>query len=138
MNNGKSFDPRSMGGGRRLEAGLGDDVPCSKCGSALDTGLECTECGHDMRPEIYPTAESAAQSILQKGIERDKAALRAMDSTLPPGWTIRAFQAHGTNNWWVSIESPEYGHLNVLCRKENAVRMAHALVKFAVATPVEE
>ena len=33
--------------------GLGDDVPCSKCGAvALDTGLECTECGHDMRPEI--------------------------------------------------------------------------------------
>jgi len=36
--------------------GLGDDVPCSKCGKrALDTGLECTECGHDMGPEIYPT-----------------------------------------------------------------------------------
>ena len=37
------------------EPGLGDDIPCSKCGAnALDTGLECTECGHDMRPEIYP------------------------------------------------------------------------------------
>lgn len=37
------------------EPGLGDDIACSKCGSvALDTGLECTECGHDMRPEIYP------------------------------------------------------------------------------------
>ena len=37
------------------EPGLGDDIPCSKCGSvALDTGLECSECGHDMRPEIYP------------------------------------------------------------------------------------
>lgn len=35
--------------------GLGDDIACSKCGSvALDTGLECTECGYDMRPEIYP------------------------------------------------------------------------------------
>lgn len=34
--------------------GLGDDTPCSQCGSPLDTGLECTECGHDMRPEIYP------------------------------------------------------------------------------------
>lgn len=33
--------------------GLGDDIPCSKCGSALDTGLECTECEHDMYPEIY-------------------------------------------------------------------------------------
>jgi hypothetical protein len=37
------------------EPGLGDDIACSKCGVvALDTGLECTECGHDMRPEIYP------------------------------------------------------------------------------------
>jgi hypothetical protein len=37
------------------EPGLGDDIKCSKCNSGfLDTGLECTECGHDMRPEIYP------------------------------------------------------------------------------------
>jgi len=37
------------------EPGLGDDIACSKCGAvALDTGLECTVCGHDMRPEIYP------------------------------------------------------------------------------------
>lgn len=28
--------------------GLGDDVACEKCGAvALDTGLECDECGHD-------------------------------------------------------------------------------------------
>ena len=28
--------------------GMGDDVPCEKCGAiALDTGLECSECGHD-------------------------------------------------------------------------------------------
>lgn len=28
--------------------GLGDDIPCEKCGAvALDTGLECDECGHD-------------------------------------------------------------------------------------------
>ena len=37
------------------ELGLGDDIACIKCGAvALDTGLECTECGYDMRPEIYP------------------------------------------------------------------------------------
>jgi hypothetical protein len=42
----------------RSEPGLGDDIPCSRCGSELDTGLECTECGHDMRPEIYPAAQS--------------------------------------------------------------------------------
>jgi len=37
------------------EPGLGDDIPCSNCGAiALDTGLECSECGYDMRPEIYP------------------------------------------------------------------------------------
>src|SRR5574343_808449 len=28
--------------------GQGDDVPCVQCGAiALDTGLECTECGFD-------------------------------------------------------------------------------------------
>lgn len=34
---------------RRGESpGLGDDVACVNCGAvALDTGLECTECGHD-------------------------------------------------------------------------------------------
>lgn len=37
-----------------IEEGLGDDIHCSKCDGYLDTGLECTECGHDMRPEIYP------------------------------------------------------------------------------------
>jgi hypothetical protein len=32
----------------RSEPGLGDDVPCEKCGKvALDTGLECDACGHD-------------------------------------------------------------------------------------------
>lgn len=32
---------------------VGDDIPCSKCGAvALDTGLECSECGHDMWPEL--------------------------------------------------------------------------------------
>lgn len=30
------------------EPGMGDNVPCEKCGVvALDTGLECDECGHD-------------------------------------------------------------------------------------------
>jgi hypothetical protein len=30
------------------EPGQGDDVACVKCGAvALDTGLECDECGHD-------------------------------------------------------------------------------------------
>lgn len=28
--------------------GKGDDIACEKCGAvALDTGLECSECGHD-------------------------------------------------------------------------------------------
>lgn len=36
------------------EPGLGDDVPCVKCGAvALDTGLECTECGHDNYAAVY-------------------------------------------------------------------------------------
>lgn len=38
----------------KSEPGIGDDIECSKCGGYLDTGLECTECGYDMRPEIYP------------------------------------------------------------------------------------
>lgn len=30
------------------EPGMGDDIPCVKCGKkALDTGLECDECGFD-------------------------------------------------------------------------------------------
>jgi len=45
------------------EPGLGDDIACSRCGAvALDTGLECTECGHDMRPEIYP--EDYAENVV--------------------------------------------------------------------------
>lgn len=41
------FNPRSDAPNRRDEPGKGDDVPCVKCSGALDTGLECTECGHD-------------------------------------------------------------------------------------------
>jgi hypothetical protein len=45
--------------------GLGDDIACSQCGEiALDTGLECTECGHDMRPEIYP--EDYVKSLMKR------------------------------------------------------------------------
>lgn len=39
-------NPRTIVRVPKDEPGLGDDIPCSKCGSALDTGLECTECGH--------------------------------------------------------------------------------------------
>lgn len=52
--------PRTIARVPKDEPGLGDDIPCSKCRSALDTGLECTECGHDMRPEIYPAKACAA------------------------------------------------------------------------------
>lgn len=54
-------------------AGLGDEIPCDKCGSALDTGLECTECGYDMASAVYtpaapnagaPTALQAAMAML--------------------------------------------------------------------------
>ena len=41
------FNPRSDAQKPRSEPGPGDDVPCVKCGGALDTGLECTECNHD-------------------------------------------------------------------------------------------
>ena len=57
MNN-KPFNARSDASLNQSAPGLGDDIPCSKCGAALDTGLECTECGHDMQPEIYPAKAS--------------------------------------------------------------------------------
>lgn len=41
------FNPRSDAPRPRAVPGMGDEVPCEKCGGALDTGLECTECGHD-------------------------------------------------------------------------------------------
>lgn len=42
------FNPRSDVWEQRDEPGLGDDVACIKCGArALDTGLECDECGYD-------------------------------------------------------------------------------------------
>lgn len=42
------FNMRSDVPSRRDEVGEGDDVPCERCGAvALDTGLECSECGHD-------------------------------------------------------------------------------------------
>lgn len=48
--------------------GLGDDIPCEKCGAvALDTGLECDECGHDNyqavmgRPFGTPAPEQQSQ-----------------------------------------------------------------------------
>ena len=33
-----------------------EEIACSQCGAkdALDTGWECTECGHDMQPELFP------------------------------------------------------------------------------------
>lgn len=39
--------------GREIPVNQLDDIRCSKCGeAALDTGFECTNCGHDMLPEI--------------------------------------------------------------------------------------
>ncbi|WP_430434774.1 hypothetical protein [Methyloversatilis sp.] len=42
-----NFNARTDASARKDEPGDGDDVPCVKCGGALDTGLECSECGHD-------------------------------------------------------------------------------------------
>lgn len=48
MRNMPEFDQRSYATRQRDEPGLGDDIACEKCGEvALDTGLECYECGHD-------------------------------------------------------------------------------------------
>ena len=64
-----AFNPRSDAPKRRDEPGKGDDVPCVKCGGALDTGLECTECGHDNyeavtgKPFKQPNALSSAAAV---------------------------------------------------------------------------
>lgn len=43
-----AFDPNRDKYKADSDPGEGDDVPCVKCGLAwLDTGLECTNCGHD-------------------------------------------------------------------------------------------
>lgn len=48
MNGVPVFDPRCHAPKLHDEPGKGDDVPCEKCGAvALDTGLECSDCGHD-------------------------------------------------------------------------------------------
>lgn len=48
MHNMKSYNSRSGKPVKQDEPGIGDDAACEKCGAiALDTGLECTECGHD-------------------------------------------------------------------------------------------
>lgn len=47
MNQIPAFNPRGDAPKPRSEPGPGDDAPCVKCGGALDTGLECTECGLD-------------------------------------------------------------------------------------------
>jgi len=39
-------------------------------------------------------------------------------------WTAKSFREHGGPNWWITIESPTNGQINVKCTKENAVRMA--------------
>jgi len=46
------------------EEGLGDEIKCTVCNGFLDTGLECVDCGHDMRPEIYP--EDYINAVLTK------------------------------------------------------------------------
>ena len=48
MDGTPKFNPRSDAAPQRSDPGKGDDVACEKCGEvALDTGLECGECGHD-------------------------------------------------------------------------------------------
>ena len=53
MNNLPPYNPRSDAPSLRDPPGLGDDIPCEKCSAvALDTGLECSECGHDNYPAV--------------------------------------------------------------------------------------
>lgn len=34
-----------------------EEQPCIKCGSATDTGWECTECGFDSRDWYFPNRQ---------------------------------------------------------------------------------
>ena len=53
MNNSNQFDPRNSVA-QSSKVGLGDGLPCVKCGAvALDTGLECDECGFDNYEAVY-------------------------------------------------------------------------------------
>ena len=46
---------------QRSEPGKGDDIPCVRCGAlALDTGLECDECGFDNYEAVTGKPFSAA------------------------------------------------------------------------------
>lgn len=64
MNN-KPTDARSHVTKRHSEPGKGDDIPCVRCGAlALDTGLECDECGFDNYEVITGKPFSAAQSSI--------------------------------------------------------------------------
>lgn len=50
----RPFNARSHARAPKDEPNEGDDVPCAKCGAvALDTGLECSECGHDNWEAVY-------------------------------------------------------------------------------------
>ena len=46
---------------KKSDPGIGDDVPCVNCGAvALDTGLECSECGFDNWPALTNTPPPGA------------------------------------------------------------------------------
>jgi len=58
-----AFNPRSDATKPSDQPGLGDDIPCEKCGAvALDTGLECSECGHDNYPAVMGRPFGAQRS----------------------------------------------------------------------------
>ena len=58
----QTFNPRSDAPKRRDPPGLGDDIACERCGAvALDTGLECSECGHDNYEAVCGVPFTAAR-----------------------------------------------------------------------------
>jgi hypothetical protein len=78
MNN-RPFNARSDAARSKDAPGAGDDVACAKCGAvALDTGLECDECGHDNYEAVT-----------------GKPFLRGFGVTITPG---------GARNWYVGTD----------------------------------
>lgn len=67
MNN-KPVNTRSYAPKPTDEPGKGDDLPCIRCGAiALDTGLECDECGYDNYYDI--TGKPFRLTLSPQGVE---------------------------------------------------------------------
>lgn len=52
--------------GEKLRIALAKDDLCPECGSELDTGFECTECGFDAQHLAYPAHERFVDKLINR------------------------------------------------------------------------